>query len=187
MFITVATLFNGLLFFVGKLPGNPFLNMFYASVIDIFAYLSAYVITKKFGRRTILCGSFAVSTLSLGVCVPMILTNTGVGYTRWLAFMAKIGGTFIYQVVYLLAAELFPTPIRSMALSLCMAFGTLGGFVSPFITELNPSWAPYATFGSIALVGSILSILIPETKGIGLMETIDEAIAFHQKAYSIHD
>lgn len=47
LWVIVACLFNGLLFFVGKLPGNPFLNMLYSSIIDIISYILAHFITQK--------------------------------------------------------------------------------------------------------------------------------------------
>ena len=63
------------------------------------------------------------------------------------------------KVVYLCAAELFPTPIRSMATSLGMVFGTLGGFMSPYVIEIKQEWGPYAVFGGISLIGSISEYL----------------------------
>ena len=137
------------------------------------------------GRRYILSGSFCLSAASLGSCVLLIFLDKGLSWTKWLAFLAKVGSTFIYQglksistsiitsislnyyrfmqmknsklgkVVYLCAAELFPTPIRSMATSLGMVFGTLGGFMSPYVIEIKQEWGPYAVFGGISLIGSI--------------------------------
>ena len=50
LWVNVACLFNGLLFFVGKLPGNPFINMVYSSIIDIASYIIAHFITKRLFR-----------------------------------------------------------------------------------------------------------------------------------------
>ena len=49
----------------------------------------------------------------------------------------------------------FPTPIRSMATSLGMVFGTVGGFLSPYVIEIKQRWGPYAVFGGISFLGSI--------------------------------
>ena len=117
------------------------------------------------------------------MCIVSIKIEYGNEYTNWMCFVAQIGITFVYQLVYLSASELFPTPIRSMALSLCMTFGTIGSFCSPFITELTPQWLPYASFAITALLGTFVAFLVPETKHVKLMETLEEAQTFHRNAY----
>merc|ERR1719391_1065423 len=56
-------------------------------------------------------------------------------YTRWCALIGKMGINAIYSTVFLIGAELFPTPIRSKAISFGMAICTVGGFISPLVIE----------------------------------------------------
>ena len=46
-----------------------------------------------------------------------------------------------------------------MATSLGMVFGTLGGFMSPYVIEIKQQWGPYAVFGGISLLGSVSKLL----------------------------
>lgn len=87
--------------------------------------------------------------------------------------------------MYLIAAELFPTPIRSTATALGMAFSTIGGFISPIIIAMDAVaiWLPYFILGSFAFIGAGLGLIIPEAKGLELMNTLDEGYIFHQEAF----
>ena len=84
-----------------------------------------------------------------------------------------------------MAAELFPTPVRSTATALGMAFCTIGGFISPLIIDLDliAIWLPYFIFGSCAVLGAGLALIIPETKGMEMMNTLQEGYIFHESAF----
>ena len=87
--------------------------------------------------------------------------------------------------VSLVAAELFPTPVRSTANAFGMAFCTIGGFLAPLVIDLNSLdiWLPYFIFGTCAALGAGIALIIPETNGIELMNTLQEAYIFHQNSY----
>ena len=113
----------------------------------------------------ILSAAFGISGVACLTSMVVTLQNITwlIDYTMWLALVGKMGSTVAYQgktvlsstpyyivfylVVFLCAAELFPTPIRSQATSLGMVFGTIGGFLSPFLSAISPIWISYALFG----------------------------------------
>ena len=45
--IVTAILFNGLFFYVGVLPGTPFSNTYYTTVIDSAAYLVTFAVINR--------------------------------------------------------------------------------------------------------------------------------------------
>ena len=89
------------------------------------------------------------------------------------------------SATFLVAAELFPTPVRSIATSLGMAVCTIGAFIAPLIADLQLVfiWLPYFIFGCCAALAGILCLLLPETKCVPIMNTIQEGYEFHKKSY----
>ena len=108
--------------------------------------------------------------------------------------IGKFGITAAFAVNYLYAAEIFPTVLRyipqSLLVSLCKLLyfratgigssatcARLGSFVAPFIAnylgEINRV-IPFATFGALSLVAGAITLLLPETGGKKLPDTIEE-------------
>ena len=56
--------------------------------------------------------------------------------------------------------------------------GSIGGFFGFLIESLATIWnpLPLLIIGSLAIFGSVLSFLLPETKNESLPETIEDAI-----------
>ena len=59
------------------------------------------------------------------------------------------------------------------------AASRIGGMVSPLIFLAEDKWAPlpFVIFGLSALSAGLLTLLLPETRGRNLPETIEEAEA----------
>ena len=66
----------------------------------------------RFERKTILKCSFLISTLFCVTGGVLISVPSLASYTRWCALIGKMGINAIYSTVFLIGAELFPTPIR---------------------------------------------------------------------------
>ena len=55
--------------------------------------------------------------------IPMVITFNIIG---------RIGISSSFMTLYLYSSEIYPTAIRSQALAVCGAFGTLANIVSPY-------------------------------------------------------
>lgn len=82
-----------------------------------------------------------------------------------------------YAIVYVYAAELFPTDYRSQCIGLFAAASRFGSVFSPFIGQLGDvaRFLPYAIFGAAGIVASVFVLMLPETSGHQLPETLAEA------------
>lgn len=85
--------------------------------------------------------------------------------------------TSSFTIVFVYSAEMFPTLIRS---SVVGTFSTLARFfsiVAPFVPLLQKfyQFLPLFVFGSSAFISGILALLLPETLGIKLPDTIKDA------------
>uniref|UniRef100_A0A914EFU3 Uncharacterized protein n=1 Tax=Acrobeloides nanus TaxID=290746 RepID=A0A914EFU3_9BILA len=88
--------------------------------------------------------------------------------------------TGIVWIAYkLYSTELFPTVIRTIALTTFSSTSLLGFIISPQLVYLKRYWHPTPFF--VAAISAVLSailsgLILPETKFVALPDTIDEAI-----------
>ena len=49
VFVQTVTsiLFNGLFFYVGVLPGTPFSNTYYTTIVDVAAYIGVFLVANR--------------------------------------------------------------------------------------------------------------------------------------------
>ncbi|XP_043914108.1 solute carrier family 22 member 13-like [Protopterus annectens] len=94
-----------------------------------------------------------------------------------LAVAGKFGISASFDMIYLYTAEIFPTVIRQRGMGASNMFSRIGGVMAPMINlfRLYSSVAPMIIFGCVSLIGSALCILLPETAGQSLPETIEDA------------
>ena len=88
-----------------------------------------------------------------------------------------------YNVQYIYAAEVYPTVIRSRALAVRLAIGSIGNLISPQIVELSivSKQIPLIIFGFCAFMASLLMSGLPETLGKPLPETLEDINSFDKK------
>lgn len=113
-----ALVYYGLSLSSGKLNGNPYLILFFLSIVEIPSYIAIIFTLDLLGRRTI------TSTLMLigGICcIAASYIEQGSTLATVIVMIGKfmIAGSF--AVIYNYSAELFPTVIRNSGNS----FGTL--------------------------------------------------------------
>ena len=76
-----------------------------------------------------------------------------------------------------ISAEILPTLIRSGGVGTFSTFSRFGALLAPFVPLLKPiySFLPLMIFGSFAFISGVLALFLPETLGIKLPDTIEEA------------
>ncbi|CAA7062091.1 unnamed protein product [Microthlaspi erraticum] len=153
-------------------------NIYLSEALNALVELPTFVITpillEKFNRRS----SVLVNCLiggALGV-LCFVLTHfgrTNIGLALELAsfFCARIG--FNLMSVYLV--EMFPTCVRNFATTMLRQALVLGGACCPIIASIgrNVPSLSFAVFGT-ALAGlGLFVLLLPETKGSSLCDTME--------------
>ena len=105
--------------------------------------------------------------------------------SKWLSFAGMFLISASYCAVYIFAAELFPTDVRSIGVGCASMFGRVGGFAAPLIIELQfmdgLTWAPMTIFGVSTIIGGIICLFLPETAQMPIFRTIEGAENFHNK------
>ena len=69
---------------------------------------------------------------------------------------------------------------RNVALGMCSALGRLGSIIAPLVFIMGDLWEPlpFVLFGVLAIAGGLVALILPETLGKNLPETIEEGEQF---------
>ena len=89
-----------------------------------------------------------------------------------------MGITATFGAIYLYTSELLPTSVRTAALGTSSMCGRVGAIISPYIASLKlyGMWIPLIIFGTNALFSGFLILLLPDTLGRELPESIRDAL-----------
>uniref|UniRef100_A0A667ZTH6 Si:dkey-119m7.4 n=1 Tax=Myripristis murdjan TaxID=586833 RepID=A0A667ZTH6_9TELE len=93
-----------------------------------------------------------------------------------LAMVGKFGITASLSIIYVYSAEVFPTVIRQNGIGIGSMCARAGGVLAPIIYLLSgiSKQAPMVLFGLCPLLGSALTLLLPETANKPLPDTIED-------------
>merc|ERR1712106_880507 len=98
------------------------------------------------------------------------------------------GGKFFssacYSCIYIYSAELYPTSCRSTGFSCCVLSSRLATIVVPEIVAVSRSgaaWFAPVFFGCACLVAACGTWWLPDTFGVPLLETLEDAEKFYAK------
>ncbi|KAM9648961.1 solute carrier family 22 member 13-like [Morphnus guianensis] len=138
--------------------------------VEIPARIGCIFILQWFGRKK----SQAVLLLLSGL-VCLIITGIPEDQpvtTTVLAVLGKFAASASFSTSYVYSAELFPTVVRQTGVGLCSMSARLAGIVAPLTLLLGRYHraVPMAVFGSAPVVGGLLCLLLPETRGTDLAD-----------------
>ncbi|KAJ8936299.1 hypothetical protein NQ318_001492 [Aromia moschata] len=172
-----AFIYYGLSINSTSLGGNKYINFALVSLIEIPGYTIAWVCIQKLGRRI----SLVASLLVCGITCTLTIFATNVSGSNWavitLFLLGKLGVTSAFGVIYVYTAEMLPTVIRSGGVGTASTVARLGALLAPFVPLLGLYYTPLPMilFGGVAILAGLLALKLPETFGIKLPETVEEA------------
>ncbi|XP_048851376.1 solute carrier family 22 member 4-like [Brienomyrus brachyistius] len=155
-----------------NLHGSAYLNCFISAAIEVPAYVSAWLLFRYVPRRLCL-----FSTLFLGGVVLLLIQFIPQGLVSLsitLEMLGKFGVTAAFSIIYAYTAELYPTVLRNTAVGSCSMASRLGSISAPYFIYLGQfnHFLPYTLMGSLTALSGLLSLLLPETFGLPLPETV---------------
>ncbi|NWU93821.1 S22A3 protein, partial [Upupa epops] len=170
-----ALIYQGLVMRLGIVGGNLYVDFFISGAMELPAALLILVTIDRIGRRL----PFAVSNIVAGIaCFITAFLPEDIPWLKTaVAMLGRLGITIAFEIVYLVNSELYPTMLRNFGVSLCSSLCDLGGIIAPFLLfRLAAVWLelPLIIFSILAVVCGLLVLLLPETKGISLPETVED-------------
>ncbi|XP_046526055.1 solute carrier family 22 member 2 [Equus quagga] len=173
---TSSVLYQGLIMHMGLAGSNIYLDFFYSALVEFPAAFIIILTIDRIGRRY----PWAASNVVAGVaCLASVFIPADLQWLKvTVACLGRMGITMAYEMVCLVNAELYPTFIRNLGVLVCSSMCDIGGIITPFLVyRLTSIWQelPLVVFAVVGLMAGGLVLLLPETKGRTLPETIEEA------------
>ncbi|KAK3098634.1 hypothetical protein FSP39_021403 [Pinctada imbricata] len=185
--MVVSMTFYGLSLNVGNLYGNIYVNYVISVLVEFPGHIVPLFVIDRYGRKK----SHIFFMLFGGIaCLLTIFPVTFGGkdiqaVTTALAMVGKCGATAAFATIYVFAAELFPTVVRNAGMGASSCCARIGGMISPFIADLSGivggssgKAIPLVIFGGASVVAGLLTLILPETFGTTLPETIEDGKTF---------
>ncbi|XP_023121288.1 solute carrier family 22 member 2-like [Amphiprion ocellaris] len=179
---TSAIVYQGLIMRLGILGGNVYIDFLISGLVEFPAAFLILFTIERIGRRL----PFATANIVAGAscfitaCIP----DSMFWFKTVVACIGRLGITMAFEMVVFVNTELYPTFVRNLGVSVCSTLCDVGGIVAPFLLyRLAVIWLelPLIIFGSLAFLAGGLVLLLPETRGVPLPDTIDD-IEFPERA-----
>ncbi|KAF3843298.1 hypothetical protein F7725_002147 [Dissostichus mawsoni] len=173
--------FFGLSFNMSALYGNPFLNYFLLTAVELPAYTASWLVARSLPRR-LSCISFTLLG-ALALLLIQITLDSHPAITLTLVLLGKFGILAGIAVLYMFTSELSPTVIRNTAMSSSAMFSRVGSSVSPYLLQLGETFnyihhtvefLPWIIVGCLSLLSVLVCFFLPETFRQPLIDTIEQ-------------
>uniref|UniRef100_A0A8C3XU30 Solute carrier family 22 member 3 n=1 Tax=Chelydra serpentina TaxID=8475 RepID=A0A8C3XU30_CHESE len=167
--------YQGLIMHMAMAGEDMYLDFFYSALVEFPAAFIILLTINRIGRRY----PWAVATLVAGVaCLIMALIPEDIHWLKvTVGCIGRMGITMSIEMVCFVNTELYPTFLRNLGVMVCSSFCDVGGILAPFIVyRLAEIWheLPLIVFAVVGLIAGGLVVLLPETKGKTLPETIED-------------
>ncbi|XP_017295571.2 solute carrier family 22 member 2 [Kryptolebias marmoratus] len=179
---TSAVVYQGLIMRLGILGGNVYVDFLISGLVEFPAAFLILFTIERIGRRV----PFATANIVAGLScfITAFIPDNMFWFKTVVACIGRLGITMTFEMVVFVNTELYPTFVRNFGVSVCSTLCDVGGIVAPFLLyRLAVIWLelPLIIFGSLAFLAGGLVLLLPETRGVPLPDTIDD-IEFPERA-----
>lgn len=161
------------------LGGNPYLNFAIAGAVEFPAYAISIWVIQKMGRRWSQSGCMLLAGTS---CIVTIFFS---GETLWVKITFAMFGKFLitasYGILYVYSAEIYPTVVRNVGVGSSSTIARFGAIIAPFVKELGHAThenVPFGVYGAICIASGLTVLLLPETRGAQLPDSVMEGEQF---------
>eukprot|EP00062_Callorhinchus_milii_P020831 gi/632976905/ref/XP_007905051.1/ PREDICTED: solute carrier family 22 member 4-like isoform X2 [Callorhinchus milii] len=172
IWIVTSMTYFGLSVNTSNMNGNPYINCFISAASEIGAYLFTWWLLPTALRRIT-----TASMLSLGgtllLLIQLVPANVYV-ITTALAMIGKFAITSAFIIIYIYAAELYPTVLRNMGVGACSTVSRIGAIISPYVFYLGLYNIVLPLMGLLVVVAGALCLILPETRDQSLPETVQQ-------------
>ncbi|XP_066991264.1 organic cation transporter protein isoform X2 [Anabrus simplex] len=146
-----------------------------AGALEAVSYVMPIPILRWVGRRPTSGAMYLVSGISLLSIMAVPRDNSIVIMS--IAMVGRLCISAVYSVIVLYTTELFPTVNRNTAVGTSSTMSHLGSIAAPYIVDLLGAiqWSIPSTICAVCSLGAgLLVLLLPETKGKELYDTVEE-------------
>nr|XP_053630899.1 LOW QUALITY PROTEIN: beta-alanine transporter-like [Cherax quadricarinatus] len=173
MAFCIYTTYGVVLMGINVMPSNYFVSHFLSSVFQFPSNLTGWVSIQYLGRRNTCIIALTLATL-------FCITASFCLHDEWALVLVtgvlKLCFSMTLQSMFILVSEIFPTPVRSSGLGLYLVFGLWPMAISPYILHSGTGTNfHYLVLTGLLLTALVSCILLPETLGLSLPQSFEEA------------
>ncbi|XP_064652869.1 organic cation transporter protein-like isoform X2 [Lineus longissimus] len=183
-----SLVYYGLSLSAGSLGGSIYFNTFLSGAVELPAYVVLIFTMDRFGRRKSIIASMLIGGIACLACCPILDNEPLQPLLVTFAMIGKFGISASFSIIYVYSAEVFPTVVRNVGVGSGSMHARIGGLVAPQIARLSSIWRPLPSiiFGLFSIAAGLLFILLPETYGQVLPETLVDGENFGIKQSKTH-
>ncbi|CAL8399091.1 unnamed protein product [Boreogadus saida] len=161
-----------------NLHGSIFLNCFLSAALEIPAYALSWGLFRYLPRRLCLSMSLFLGGVMI-LCIPLIPSDMNFVAIAF-EMTGKFGMTLGFALIFAYTAELYPTVLRNTAIGACSMASRIGCISAPYLLSLRSYSValPYILVGTFTVLAAMISLLIPETFGKPLPDSIPHMLEF---------
>ncbi|XP_022115436.2 beta-alanine transporter [Pieris rapae] len=147
-----------------------FVTFTMVSATEVPSVILVAVTLDRFGRRKL---TFVPTVLTAILAITATFVPKGIPRVA-IAVLARFMTNMTLTVLMQWTAELLPTPVRASGSSFVHVISFLATMVSPFIAFSERLWfaLPFIIISGISLCAASITLLLPETKGRQMPQTI---------------
>ncbi|CAA0818061.1 Organic cation/carnitine transporter 3 [Striga hermonthica] len=169
----IGMIYYGMPLGLGNLSFDLYLSVTLNALSEFPASVVTLLLIRKLGRRGFIVGLTLLSGICSVGCVVVEWRVMQVG----LELVSFFGACTAFDVVLIYTVELFPTCVRNSAVSMVRQALVLGGTLSPVLVAAgrkNGLMLSYGVFGVTIAACGLAVVLLPETRGNVLCDTMEE-------------
>ncbi|XP_049887790.1 organic cation transporter protein-like isoform X2 [Pectinophora gossypiella] len=170
VYMACAIIFDGLVRMSENLGLDFFITFTLTSATEIPSVTLLALVLDRWGRRNLTVGPMWVAGV---LSIVAAFVPKGIPQVT-LAIMARFCINMSYNATIQWATELLPTGVRASGSSVVHVSGYIATLVSPFVVYSERYWRslPLLLLGVIALIAGSIGVLLPETNGRPMPQTI---------------
>ncbi|XP_067670548.1 organic cation transporter protein-like [Haliotis asinina] len=177
----MSFVYYGLSFGVGSLSGNLYLNIFLMSIVEVPGTVLTFVIANKIGRKWtgfLYFDIAAVAAFAVPVVWKYVDADKQGPIITGLALVTKFGIGNGWGAIQILTSEIYPTVIRNLGYGAANTTSRLGGIIAPYVFsgKKGDVFVPFLVVGATTAASATLTMLLKETRGLPLGDTIEKEV-----------
>jgi len=177
LFLIIYIVFDATVRNVNNLKISIYYSFMVSVALELPADISAMIGLTYLGRRVSAIASLGLCAICILIVIPL---NGHVLTSAAFALAGRFFSTYAMNTAFQLIAEILPTCLRGQGIALATVLAVGGQISSPYIvysSVLHPD-LPFYIIGLLGLIGMVPSYLLPETAGMSLPNTLEDAKNF---------
>ncbi|GFN93595.1 organic cation transporter protein [Plakobranchus ocellatus] len=168
--------------------GNEYVNSSIGAAVEVPAHLTTLALVDKVGRKPVHIGMLVLAVLASAAAMGAALgcDSEHLYVVAILAMIGKYAAAGLMGTSFLWMTELFPTSVRATGLGVGSSFARIGALISPYIVHASLTISdpkvghamPFIVFGLASLLALLFNLILPETHGRPVLETVEQARNF---------